>query len=167
MKTKPITKFVNDNKTPLIVVAAVAVAVVVFWIVKKMRSAGSGSLSDYQIEQGTGTPITAATDFRHLVVRLWQATVTYRSASVLVFNWPTGTDEDEVYAVLGCLRTQADYVKLEREWVAYFNEQSWFTRNLNMQAHGTVPAVLKSELTKKELQRCRDILTANGITPDF
>lgn len=168
MKTD-IQKFIKKNKKPLLIALAVLVVVIVVVLYKKLKSSSSGGgfFSDSRIEQETGTSITGSTDFRHLVERLWNATVAHRSVSWVITWWPTGTDEEEVYSVLNCLNSQADYMKLEREWVAYYNEQSWYNRKLNMQAESTVPAVLQSELTKSELARCRSILEAKGITPDF
>ena len=65
------------------------------------------------------------------------------------------------------LKLREKHMKLEKEWVNYYNSKSWIIRNLDWQAQGTVPAVLKSELTKSELQKCRNILTSKGISPDF
>ena len=169
MKANEITKFIKKNKTLFVVLGVVALVAVVIIILKKLNMVGSGSgpKSDSEIESGTGSNITPSTDFYHLVERLWEATVGYHSVPWIITLWPTGTNEDEVYAVLNSLNTQADYMKLEREWVNYYNTKSWVIRNLDWQAQGTIPAVLKSELTKSELQKCRNILRSKGITPDF
>lgn len=168
MKSKEILKFVEKNKTVFVVLGVVLLVAALIVILKKLNVIGaSGPKSDSEIESGTGTSITQSTDFYHLVERLWDATVSYHSLPWIVSWWPTGTNENEVYAVLQLLNTPADYLKLEREWVNYYNSKSWLIRNLDWQAQGTLPAVLKSELTKSELQQCRNILTSKGITPDF
>lgn len=168
MKSKEITKFLKKNKTLVIVAGVVLLVAAVLVILKKLNVIGSSGLkSDSEIESGTGTSITHSLDFYHLVERLWDATVSYHSLPWVVSWWPTGTNEAEIYAVLSTLNSQADYMKLEKEWVNYYNSKSWLIRNLDWQAHGTVPAVLKSELTGKELQQCRDILRSRDITPDF
>lgn len=56
---------------------------------------------------------------------------------------------------------------LENAWVNYYKQKSWYVQHMNLQAESTVPAILRSELDANELQHCRDILTAKGITPDF
>lgn len=168
MKTSEIMKFVKKNKTVLIIAGMVLLVAAILVILKKLNVIGSdGYKTDSEIESGTGTSISHSLDFYHLVERLWDATVSYHSLPWVVSWWPTGTNEEEVYAVLNTLNTQADYMKLEKEWVNYYNSKSWVIRNLDWQAQGTVPAVLKSELTGKELQNCRNILITKGITPDF
>jgi hypothetical protein len=168
MKTNDIKKFFKKNKTLIVILGVVLLVAAVLVILKKLNVIGSsGPKSDAEIESGTGTSITPSIDFYHLVERLWDATVSYHSVPWVVSWWPTGTNEKEVYAVLNVLNTEADYLKLEKEWVNYYNSKSWIIRNLDWQAQGTVPAVLKSELTKSELQECRRILSGKGISPDF
>ena len=82
-----------------------------------------------------------------------------------------GTDEEEIYSVLSELRTQADWEYLQRYW-----ENSMENANIGwgglilsgmLGMATTLEATLKSELNKKELQRCREILEDHGITPGF
>lgn len=150
----------------VLVVAAIVVAVWAVW--RKFRKNGNITLkTDQDIQNATGTAITQSLDFAHLAKRMWDATVSYHTIPWYITLWPTGTNESEVYAVLESINTQADYMKLEKAWVSYFESQSWVIRNLSIQAYSTLPAVLKSELTKKELTKARNILIEKGITPDF
>ncbi len=167
MKTTDIQKFLKKNQKPLLIALGVLAVVVVVWIVIKKRRNPQGLKTESEIESSTGTNITSSLDFYHLAERLWNATVSYRSLPIIVSWWPTGTNEKEVYAVLECLNTQADYMMLENAWVNYYKQKSWYVQHMNLQAESTVPAILRSELDANELQRCRDILTAKGITPDF
>lgn len=167
MNKKQIVEFAKKNQTALIVAAAVVVALVVAWLVWRKYRKSVGFNNDSDIENATGTTITTSIDFNHLAKRLWEATVSYRSLPWIVSWWPTGTNEEEVYAVLGVLNTQADYLKLEQAWINYYESHSWIIRNLSLQAEGTLPAILKSELTRSELAKARTILTGKGITPDF
>lgn len=169
MKTKQIADFVKKNKKSLLIalgVLIIALAVRLVWR-KKRGLGGVRPKTVSEIESGTGYTVTPSTDFYRLAQRLWDATVAYHSLPWFVYWWPSGTNEEEVYAVLGVLNNQADYMMLEAAWVNYFKEQSFVVRNFSLQAEGSVPAVLKSELTKSELQKCREILLSKGITPDF
>jgi hypothetical protein len=82
-----------------------------------------------------------------------------------------GTNESEIYSVLAELRTQADWEYLQRYWENSMDKVNigWGGLILSgmMGIATTLIGTLKSELTKKELQHCRDILTENGITPGF
>lgn len=167
MKTTDIKKFLKKNQKPLLIALAVVVVLVVVWLIWKKIRSQKGLKTNSEIEASTGTPITASLDFYHLVQRLWNATVSYRSLPILVSWWPSGTNEAEVYAVLGTLSTPSDYMVLEKTWIEYFRQKSWFVQNLSLQAEGTIPAILRSELNARELQRCREILLSKGITPDF
>lgn len=162
-KTK-ITKTIDYLSDPkkgitaavLLVLAIVAVAFV--WRkIKGLWTGSSGSstvtiLGDAAIEAGTGTSISSSIDFANLWLRLWDAT--YR----------IGTDEDEVFAVLGMLNSQADYMKLSQVWSRKWALLGWpLTEYIPM----TLPGLLKSELNSSELLQARNILTSKGITPDF
>lgn len=164
-KTK-ITKTIDYLSDPkkgitaavLLVLAIVAVAFV--W--RKVRGLWNGSyssgssavtiLGDAAIEAGTGTSITSSLDFAHLWLRLWEATV-----------W-TGTNEQEIYDVLGMLNSQADYMKLCNVWAQHWASAGWLAQ---MDVRSTLPATLKSELSSSELSKARNILLSKGITPDF
>lgn len=169
MKTNEITKFLKKHKNQLLIAAGVVVLIVVVWIVvrRRNRNADITLKTDSDIQNATGTPITQSLDFAHLAKRMWDATVSYHTIPWYVTLWPTGTNESEVYAVLESLNTQADYMKLERAWVNYYESQSWIIRNLSYQAESTLPAILTSELTKSELTKARNILIQKGIQPDF
>ena len=144
--------------------------VVVAFLWKKIRSLwdGSslkGSIEDSKIESSTGSTITLTdSQFAQLAERLWTATCEGGDF------WSFGTDEDEVYAVLGCLNTQADYAKLSLAWTECVNSKSWWKKHLTwagMQSRSTLPGILRAELNSSELAHARSILTAQGITPDF
>ena len=142
----------------------VIVLVAVVWVSNKIRklwrsSSLKSGLDDAAIEAAAGSSITASLNFRQLATRLWDATCAY--------TW--GTNEQEVFAVLGCLNTQADYIKLSNAWAESYNATGWWNRNIGTlwQARSTLAGVLQSELTKKELNQARSILTDKGITPDF
>lgn len=168
MKTNNITKFIKKNQKPLLIALGVLAVAVVVWLVLRKRNGGVfGPKTQSEIEQGTGSSVTSTLDFYRLAERLWDATVAYRSLPWVISWWPTGTNEEEVYDVLGSLNSQADYMMLEATFANYYKEKSWVIRNLSLQAESSIPAVLKSELTSSELQKCRNILTAKGITPDF
>lgn len=145
----------------VLLVLAIA-AVWFFWSKIKQLWGGSSlktTLDNSAIESATGTTITPTLQFHQLANRIWEATVAYA--------W--GTNEEEVYAVLGCLNTPADYIKLENAWVDNYNATSGWNKTFGTfwQARATLPAVLQSELNGKELAQARSILTAKGITPDF
>ena len=140
--------------TAAVLLVLFIVAVVFVW--RKIKGLWSGSpvkiLGDAAIEAGTGTTISPSIDFAHLVVRLLEAT--YR----------LGTDEDEVYSVLECLNTQADYMKLCKSWISSYSNWGFFVRS---GVKATLPAQLQSELSSSELAKARNILIDKGITPDF
>lgn len=139
----------------LVLLVLVVIAAVFVW--KKVRNVTQASskeklFSDNEIESGTGTVISGSLDFAHLVSRLWAAVV------------GMGTNEAEVYAVLGCLNTQADYMKLCRAWLTHWQESGWFARQAT---EPTLPGQLQAELDKTELAKARNILSGKGIEPDF
>ena len=161
MKTSDITKFFKKNKTPLLIAAGVLVVLVVALLVwRKYRGVNSNDKND--AEDLTGQQITSGMNWKDLAVRLRKA-----------FGGPnaSGTDENEVYLVLGALRNQADWEYLKRYWTTYCESLPWWQRvndNLmNGTDHKSLTASLIYELDNSELQRCRDILADNGITPDF
>lgn len=155
-----------SNAITVGVLLTIAVVVIVF-VAKKVR-ASIISIKE-KIEEPNPTNTTPGLNFNELVRRLWDATVNYHSlgsASVLLLNWPTGTDEEEVYAVLGELRTQDDYTALKQAWRNYYDAASGFTVWVT-NAVSTLPGALSDELNSRELQRCRNILEAHNIVPDF
>lgn len=145
----------------VLLILAIA-AVWFFWSKIKQLWGGSSlktTLDNSAIEAATGTNITPTLQFNQLASRIWEATVSYA--------W--GTNEEEVYAVLRCLNTPADYIKLEDAWVKFYNATSWWNRTIGnlWQAKATLPGLLHSELNGKELAQARSILNDKGIQPDF
>ena len=145
----------------ILLVLAIA-AVWFFWSKIKQLWGGSSlkaGLKNSSIEAATGTSITPTLQFHQLALRIWEATAAYTF----------GTNEEEVYAVLRCLNTQADYIMLENAWVDNYNATSGWNKTFGTlwQARATLPGILQSELNSRELAQARSILTAKGITPDF
>lgn len=161
MKTTDIKKFLKKNQKPLLIALAVVVVLVVVWLIWR-RSRGLNINNQQLAEENTGTPVTVSINWRDLAARLRQA-----------FSGPnaSSTDEAEVYAVLGMLRTQADWEYLKRYWTEYCNSLSWWQRLndniMNTTNYKSLTASLIYELSNSELQHCREILLAKGITPDF
>lgn len=161
MKTNGITKFIKKPPKGLVVALVVLVVLLVCWFVfgKQLWRNLVNKRSRNESEVYTGTNTTQYMDFKSLRDRIVSA------VSGL------GTNESEIYAVLGELRTQADWEYLQRYWENSFDKSNigWGGIVLSgmMGVATTLEATLHSELTKKELQHCRDILTAKGITPDF
>jgi hypothetical protein len=161
MRTNDIKKFLKKNQKPLLIALAVVVVLVVAWIIWR-RSRGINAYQKQLAEENTGTPVTVSINWNDLASRLRKA-----------FSGPnsSGTDESEVYAVLNTLRTQADWEYLKRYWPIYCESLPLWQRlrdNLfNTGNYKSLPVLLIYELDSRELQQCRDILAANGITPDF
>ncbi len=160
MQTTDITKFVKKNKALAVALAVVAVLVVCWFVFGKdlwRKLANSKAKSDS--ENYTGTDTTPYMNFPGLRDRLFRA-----------ISGP-GTDEDEIYSVLSELNTQADWEYLQRYWENSFDKNNigWGGVILSgmMGASTTLIGTLKSELDKKELQRCREILKGKKITPGF
>lgn len=155
-----------SNAITVGVLVIVAIVVVVF-ITRKVKAAIQSAKE--KLEEPDPANTTPGLNFSELARRLWDATVNYHSlgsASILLGNMPTGTDEDEVYAVLGALRTQDDYIALKKSWRNYYDSVSGFVTWITS-AVSTLPGMLHDEMTSRELQRCRNILENNNITPDF
>lgn len=161
MKTNEITKFLKKHKTPLLIAAGVLVVIVVVWIIWK-RTKGVYTRDKELAEQNTGQQVTISINWNDLLTRLLNA-----------FSGPnsSSTNEAEVYAVLGTLRNQADWEYLKRSWNTYCENMPWWNRLkytiLNTSNYKSLTASLIYELDSGELQQCRDILIAKGITPDF
>lgn len=161
MKTKQIADFVKKNKKSLLISLGVVVVLVVVWVIVR-RKKGIDTKEKDLAEQNTGQSITAGINWRDLADRLRAA-----------FSGPnaSGTDEVEVYAVLGTLRNQADWEYLKRYWATYCDSLPWWKRlndNLmNTSNYKSLVASLIYELSTIELQHCREILLSKGITPDF
>jgi len=73
-----------------------------------------------------------------------------------------GTDENAVYSALGQLNNQADWVLLKNYY------EQWYEANTSHYwCERTLVGTLTDDLNDAELMRCREILEAKGITPDF
>lgn len=156
------------NAITVAVLLVVVIAVVVY-ASNKIKSAILSAREKANTPQPNQSNLTPGLNFTEMARRLWDATVDYHSLgsfSILLANMPTGTNEEEVYAVLGMLQTNDDYLALKQAWRSYYDQQSGFTTWVT-NAVSTLPGVLNDELNSRELARCRAILEANGITPDF
>lgn len=150
-------------------VLLILVIAAIWFLSKKIKAAIAKAREKANAPQVNESNLTPGLDFSELARRLWDATVDYHSLgsfSFLLANMPTGTNEDEVYAVLGMLRTNDDYLALKRAWRSYYDQQSGFSNWLSASA-SSLPGALSEELNSSELGRCRGILEANNITPDF
>lgn len=157
--TKKATIFVKKNKRQLITaLAAVLIIISITVVVRRIRRKITVRALKKTSEQHTGTPVTDTLNHGELLVRLAYA-----------MKGP-GTNESEIYAVLGELRTQADWDLMQRRWSEAFMSESSLTRTIMRVVYGlreSLIATLKSEMTRKELDRCRKILSSKGITPNF
>ena len=152
--------YLSDPKkgiTAAVLLVLVIVAAVLVW--RKLKGKWNGSsaltaLNDAAIEAGTGSSITQSLDFALMCNRLMTA------------SYWVGTNEDEIYSVLGMLNTQADYMKLSKAWAQKWSSSGWAVRNVMYQS-STLAGLLRSELNSSELEHAREILRAKGITPDF
>lgn len=163
MNTKEIKKFFVKNKKPILIAVGVIVAVVVVCIVwKRIKNSLQNQADKEQAEENTGQSVTTSINWRDLAVRLRKA-----------FSGPnsSGTDENEIYLILGTLRNQADWEYLKRYWTSYCDSLPWWQSLNDVLMNGTnyksLTASLIYELDSSELQTCRNILKQKGITPDF
>ena len=154
-------KWLSDNKTIVIIAAIIVAIVATLWAGKKIYTWIASKINESKIrndsEEHTGTSITNTLQFKLLVERIFDAV--YR----------LGTNEDEIYNVLAELRTQADWECIKRTWSSFYTSLPRVTQ-VGLQLGGTYPTLIgtfQHELNAKEIQRCRDILTDKGITPDF
>lgn len=161
MKYLNTTGYIKKTPKWVLVALAIIVILVVCWFVfgKNLWRKYINSKAKNAAENYTGTTTTPDMDFTSL-----------RDRIISAVSGP-GTNESEIYSVLSELRTQADWEYLQRYW-----ENSMLKENIGwgglilsgmLGMATTLEATLKSELTKKELQKCRDILIENGIEPGF
>ena len=160
MKTTNITKFWNKNKTPILVAIAVIVAVVVVWIIVKRMRKTNPATQKTDVETMTGQTVSNGLNFDDMAQRMF-------TAWIATF----GTDENEVYSILGQLNNQADWEYLKARYEAYWNSLPTYEQFIHTTAglglSGTLVSDMRRELNKTELQRCRDILNGKNINPDF
>lgn len=162
-------EWLSNPRIAITVAALAAIAVVAFLILKKKLFNGVKGITDKiaenrqdgKYEETTGSKLTEGLRYDDMCDRLWDATVD-----------KLGTDEDQVYQVLGTLLTQADYEKLCDHWRTYAESKSWWKRNITGWGvlNGSVTsleAVLVSELKDSELAKARRILNQKGINPKF
>lgn len=160
MKATEIAKFVKKNKTPLLIALGVVVAVVVVWIfARRMRNTGTGNSAD-TVEKLTGHKVTPGLNFDDLAKRMFIAWIS-----------TIGTDENEVYSILKQMNNQADWEYLKQRYEAYWNSLPLYEQVIHTTAglglSGVLVSDFRRELSRRELQRCRDILVGKGITPNF
>lgn len=164
--------YLSDPRKGITAAILLVLAVVVVWFLwKKIKglwedSSLSAAMDNKKIESHTGTSLTMLdSQYQQLAERIYDAL----AQSPIGFFGLNGTNEDEIYSVLGSLNTRADYLKLCAAWQSLYNSLSWWGRNVSQggNAYSTLAATLKSELNSSELAHARAILTAKGITPDF
>lgn len=169
-KFKKSIEWLSQPSHAITVGVLVLVALIVtYFVIKKIKSVAVSIKERANAPQINEANLTPGLNFPELARRLWDATVEYHSlgsASILLVNMPTGTDEETIYAVLGMLKTNDDYLSLKQAWRSYYDQQSGFSL-IATNAVSTLPGCLSDELNRKELARCRAILEGNGITPDF
>lgn len=157
---KTINKFFQENKKPLLIALGVIVTVVVVWIIVKKLRKNNPASQKTEIENETGQTVTQGLVFDELAKRMFNAWIS---------TW--GTDEAEVYSILGLMNTQADWEYLQARYESYWNSMSFAEQlvhiTVGLGLSGNLVSDFRRELTKKELQRCRDILTEKGINPGF
>lgn len=160
MKTD-LTKYIKKPSWPVIIALVVVAVIVVCWFAfgKQLWLNYVNRKTRDDAESYTGTNITPAMNFAGLRDRLMHAV-----------SGP-GTTESEIYSVLAELRTQADWEYLQRYWENSMDKVNigWSGLILSgmMGIATTLIGTLKSELDRKELQRCREILAGNHIEPGF
>ena len=151
--------FLGKNKTTILITIGVLVIILIVWkTIKYVKKIISDKIAKSESEDYTGEQVSVSMQHGALAVRILYAC-----------KGP-GTDEDEIYAVLGELRTSADWEYLQRKWRSAVMNLSKFQRTLAYSIYGIhadLISTLKSELTKKELDKCRGILKAKGINPGF
>lgn len=152
-------KFLKKNKKTLLIALAVIAVVLVVWIVVRRLRQSSGTQKSY-VEDLTGQSVTAGLNFDQLAERMFNAWVS-----------TLGTDEAEVYSILEQLNNQADWEYLQARYQAYWSTfpayEQWIHGIFGLGLTGVLIADMRRELNKKELQRCRDILTGKNINPGF
>lgn len=169
-KFKNTVEWLSKPSNAIVVAVLLILVIAAIWFVsRKIKAAIANAREKANAPQVNESNLTPGLNFNELARRLWDATVAYHSLnsfSILLANMPTGTNEDEVYAILGTLRTNDDYIALKQAWRNYYDQQSGFTTWVT-NAVSTLPGMLSDELNSRELARCRSILETNGITPDF
>lgn len=155
-------KFLEENKKTILIVSAVVVSIAItIWAGRKIYRFVVSKINETKnindAEEHTGTTVTPTLQFNSLVQRLFDA------------MYPIGTNEAEVYNVLGELRTQADWECLKRTWYSSIISLPKITK-VGLSLGGTKTSLVETlynELNASELEQCRQILTSKGIAPDF
>ena len=162
MKTNEIKKFIKKNRKPLLIALGVLVAVLVVWLVFFRKSSREEKNQQNASEDVTGASLTDGLNWDGLCARLYGA---FRGLS----SWLT--DEDEVYAVLGEMRTAADWDYLQRHWTIWLKKNNYqlerWLVNHYLGVYDSLIRTMKSELNTDELENCRVILERKNITPGF
>lgn len=156
MKRTDITKFWGKYKTPVLIAGGVILVVVVWAVIKRVtRNAGKTG-----IETLTGQSVTSGLNFDDCAKRIFTAWIS---------TW--GTDEDEVYSVLGLMNNQADWEYLKIKYEEYWDSMPAYEKLIHttfgLGLSGVLVSDFRREFNKSELQHCREILTGKGIEPGF
>ena len=159
MKTKEITKLLKKNLKPIIIAVTVIFVAVVAWaIVKKIF----GNKDDKgKVKDLTGDEPTPTINFDDLSLRLINAF----NGALSMF-----TDEEAVYGCLKELKKQADWEYLKLKYNRTFRDLGYLEQGVHIVAGGfggTLVSDMSRELSKKELQKCREILEESDINPGF
>ena len=160
MKTNEITKFFKKNQDTILVALGVIVILIVVWIIVKNAIFTGNKTKKKEIEDSTGQKVTEGLIFSDLAKRMFTAWIS-----------TIGTDEAEVYAILGQIKNQADWEYLKVAYEDYWNSlpiaEQLIHTTFGLGLSGVLVADFRRELNKRELQRCREILEGNNITPGF
>lgn len=165
-KLKANIEWLSDPKIAVTVAVLVLLAIALaIFVWRKIKKAAGGiaddirqNRQDHEIEQQTGTRLTALIDYSSLCAQIWDASVN------ATFN-----DPDRVCSALEQLQTQADYEKLKDKWTEYVKNLNWFERNWHAfsDTKYSLPASLAADFREKNLERFRQILRERDIAPDF
>lgn len=156
-------KWISDNKNPILIVLAVIVSAWITWIVaKKLIMLYRTRKSKSDAETLTGLNITPGLQFDEIMAQIAMACKGFRSLN---------TDEEAIYAALSQLQNQADWEYIQSLWSdrVYSQLKGWQAAVV-WSYHGisqSLVGTLMNELSSSELQKCREVLEAKGITPGF
>ena len=159
MKTKEITKFVNNNKKTIVIVAVGVLLIVIIWgvvaFVKKMAGKAKAKKA---AETLTGQNLTQGLNHAEIIGIIAEACI------------GPGTNENAIYSALGRLGNNADWEYVQNLWIENYTNNLSRLERFGASVFGvktTLVGTLSSELNKKELAKCREILEEKNITPDF
>jgi hypothetical protein len=158
MKTTDVKKFFKKNKTTLLIAAGVVLLAIIVWVIVRRTRKGPTAQKE-KVEDLTGQQVTAGLNFDDLAKRMFTAWITF------------GTDENEVYSILDQMNNQADWEYLKARYEAYWDSlpmyEQFIHTTFGLGLLGVLVSDFRRELSKSELQHCRDILIGHGIEPGF